>query len=109
MFGAGKLVLVISYVPLQLLSFHAILLQSSSPGLVERQYRDRLFLSQLHQLPDWQLNSLKCTSKQRDLCGSLTKALVPNVLPGPDHLCANDPLVLPVSVRPMSTCGPRTV
>lgn len=43
----------------------------------------------------------------RSLWQSLTKALVPNVLPGLDHLCANDPMVLPVSVRPVSTCGLR--
>lgn len=45
----------------------------------------------------------------RSLWQSLTKALVPNVLPGPDHLCANDPVVLPVTVRPVSTCGLRAV
>lgn len=45
----------------------------------------------------------------RSLWQSLTKALVPSVLPGPDRLCANDPVVLPVSVRPVSTCGLRAV
>lgn len=45
----------------------------------------------------------------RSLWQSLTKALVPSVPPGPDHLCANDPVVLPVSVRPVSTRGLRAV
>lgn len=45
----------------------------------------------------------------RSLWQSLTKALDPNVLPGPDHLWANDPVVLPVSVRPVSTCDLRAV
>lgn len=45
----------------------------------------------------------------RSLWRSLTKALVPNVLPGPNHLCANDPVVLPVSLRPVSTCDLRAV
>jgi len=45
----------------------------------------------------------------RSLWQNLTKALVLNVLPGPDHLCVNDPVALPVSVRPVSTCGLRAV
>lgn len=45
----------------------------------------------------------------RALWQSVTKALVLNVLPGPGHLCANNPVVLPVSVRPVSTCGLRAV
>lgn len=66
-------------------------------------------VTQLHHFGHRQPSLLKHTCKQRDLCGSLTKALVPNVLPGPDRLCANDPVVLPVSVRPVSACGLKAV
>lgn len=61
-------------------------------------------VTQLHQFPHWQQSLYKDTDKG-SLCQSLTKALVLNVLPGPDLPCANDPPVLPASVRPMSTWG----
>lgn len=78
--------------------------------LVYRKEEPHFLVPWFHPFPHGYLTLLKHTSKKnRSLWQSVTKASVLNVLPGPGHLCANDPVVLPVSVRPVSTCGLRAV
>lgn len=116
MLAVGKLILAVSQVPLPLLfsmifCWKAVFSKAVKGSVVTAYEEWTMFSSHSVTSVSTLTTELAQTRFQttRSLWQSLTKALAPNVLPGPNHLCANDPVVLPVSLRPVSTCDLRAV